>query len=122
DYLVGAGISTTESGSMIAGYGGLDAPVRLPSGHWIARVVWPTNVDDPDVATAMMMSDDFRPVFNTSYDLFDPEGRFLYSLVSEDTSEGEIGSRLQLGDDGALYTQLSDPVPQVRRYRVAIGE
>ena len=122
DYLVGAGISTTESGSMIAGYGGLDAPVRLQSGHWIARVVWPTNVDDPDGATAMMMSDDFRPVFNTSYDLFDPEGRFLYSLVFEDTSEGEIGSRLQLGGDGALYAQLSDPFPQVRRYRVAIGE
>jgi hypothetical protein len=122
DYLVGAGVYSTDTGSMIAGFGGLYAPVQLSDGYWLARVVWPTNVDDPDVATGMMMNDEFVPEFNTSYDLFDAEGRFLYSLVSEGTREGEYGSRLVLGPDGALYTQATEPFPQVRRYRVVIEE
>lgn len=120
DYLVGAGVHSTDSGSMIAGFGGLYAPVQLSGGFWLARVVWPTNVDDPNVATGMMMNDEFVPEFNTSYDLFDAEGRFLYSLVSEGTREGEYGSRLMLGPDGALFTQVSEPFPQVHRYRVVI--
>jgi len=121
DYLVGAGVHETSTGSMIAGFGGLYAPVQLASGHWLTRVVWPTNVDDPNVATGMMMNDEFTPVFNTSYDLFDPEGRFLYSLVSEGTREGEYGTRLMLGPGGALYTQATEPFPQVRRYRVVVS-
>lgn len=122
DYLVGAGVYSTDTGSTIAGFGGLYAPVQLASGHWLARVVWPTNVEDPNVATRMMMNDELVPEFNTSYDLFDPEGRFLYSLVFENTREGEYGTRLMLGPDGALYTQATEPFPQVRRYRVLIEE
>lgn len=120
DYLVGAGVHSSDTGSMIAGFGGLYAPVRLAGGHWLARVVWPTNVDDPDVATRMMMNDEFVPEFNTSYDLFDADGRFLYSLVFEGTREGDYGSRLMLGPGGKLYTQATEPFPQVRRYRVVI--
>lgn len=56
-----------------------------------------------------------------SLDLFDAEGRFLFSLENSGDAP-TIGSPTAVGPDGRLYTRVLDPFPPVRRYRVEIEE
>lgn len=121
DYLRRAGTHSSEAaGSTIMGFGGVDAPVQLPGGYWLTRVVWPANVDDPDVAVYRILTEDFEVDFNSSYDLFDAEGRFLYSRLFPGNDSDDFGADLQTGPDGAVYTIVADPFPHVRRYRVRV--
>ena len=112
---------------MIAGFGGVGAPRRLASGHWVSAVSWPTNVDDPDDAVRRIVEAnqggaEFEAKFQASVDLFDAEGRFLYSLMSGSGRNPEVGTILFVGPDDRVYTRSSDPFPQIRRYRVEIRE
>jgi hypothetical protein len=59
---------------------------------------------------------------NHPLDLFDAEGRFLYSLVEDGAFTPSIGRPQLVGADGRLYTISDDPFPQIRRYRVQIEE
>ncbi len=128
DYLRPAGTHAIEGGSsMIAGFGGVYGLIQLPGGHWLTSASWPTNVDDPNDAVRRMMEarqgdDEFTTEFMASIDLFDPEGRFLYSVFTERERTPEIGSILFVGPDERLYTQVSEPFPQIRRYQVVIEE
>jgi len=122
DYLKPAGTYTTDTGSMMSGFGGVGAPVLLPGGYWITYVSWPSNVGDPNVAVSMMATSEFTVEWMSSLDLFDPEGRFLYSSITEGSLTPDIGRPLFVDAGGKLYTQLSDPFPQLRRYRVVIEE
>ncbi len=122
DYLRGAGTYTTDQGYTMRAFGGVYSPVRLASGHWLGFVYWPSNVDDPDAAVALMSNDEFETEYVASLDMFDADGRFLYGLEYPGTSTPEIGRPLFVDADGKLYTQLADPFPQVRRYRVIIDE
>ena len=101
-------------------YSGLEAALCLPTGHWLATARW---VDVPDPAQDWAMRH-ARGTLNevpwrSSLDLFDPDGRFLYGLEAAG-SWPSIGYLRTVGPDGKLYTSVSDPFPQVRRYRVEI--
>lgn len=122
-YLRRAGFHATERGGSMRSFGGLEAPLALASGHWLATASWPTNVEDPDAFVRRSMGGDPQQVeWACSLDLFDPEGRFLLSLVEEGRRVPGIGEPLGVGPDGRLYTFSEEPYPQVRRYRVELEE
>lgn len=91
----------------------LAPPLVLPSGHWLVWAWWTSNGKDGRLAGRRLAS---------SVDLFDPEGVFLVSLTTEGQSVPGIGRPELVGPDGRLYTVASEPYPQVRRYRVEIGQ
>jgi hypothetical protein len=57
--------------------------------------------------------------WRSSFDLYDREGRLLYSLV-EDGTWPSTGTPKLIGPDNRLYTIAGDPFPQIRRYRVEV--
>ncbi|HEX9701002.1 MAG TPA: 6-bladed beta-propeller [Acidobacteriota bacterium] len=123
DYLVRVGVHFIDKrrGS-IGSFGQLMAPLALESGHWLVSAYWPTNIDDPDAEIRRMMETRERTTteYANSLDLFDPDGRFLGSVLQEGTNAPDIGRPELVGPDGRLYTTLYNPFPQVRRYRVRI--
>jgi hypothetical protein len=121
DYLRRPGFAARDPDQYAGmGLGGLGAPIVLASGHWLVVASWPTNVDDPDAYTALPA--DRRPPIEwaSSLDLFDAEGRFLHSVVTEGRPSPQIGRPWAAGGEAQLYTVSADPFPQVRRYRVRI--
>ena len=119
DYLRGPGFVLL--GDQYAGrsFGGLGAPIVLASGHWLTVASWPTNVADPDAFMEIPAGQRPELQWASSLDLFDAEGRFLYTIPS-DGPVPEIGRPWAVGADGRLYTVSATPFPQVRRYRVVI--
>lgn len=104
-------------------YSSLSAPLRLSSGHWVASARW-IDVADPAADYARRKAAP-GPLFGDSpfvisLDVFDPDGRFLYTF--RDDPEDPIGYLERVDSDGKLYTSVSDPFPHVRRYRVEIDE
>lgn len=105
-------------------YSSLSAPLRLATGHWLTSARW-INTDEPAADYAHRKAGP-GPVFGdspftTSIDLFDPDGRFLYSFHG-DPGDPLIGYLETVASDGKLYTSVSDPFPQVRRYNVVVNE
>lgn len=119
--LVRPGIwESMDGGVTIRAYSTISAPLRLPGGHWIAMASWPTNVSDPDDYIRLSRSGNAPDVESAySLDLFDEEGRLLYSLTGEG-SDPDIGELAHVDADGKLYTIATDPYPQIRRYRVVL--
>jgi hypothetical protein len=106
-------------------FGQLNAPLPLPSGHWLAYVWWEPGVDDPEAEANRRAESDERLDDSRqrhAIDLFDPEGRFLYSWTGGSGRVPEIGNPERIGAAGRLYTTVNDPYPQIRRYRVEIDE
>ena len=101
-------------------FGGLGAPIVLPTGHWIVVASWPTNVDDPNAYVELPPQERPAIQWSSSIDLFDPEGRFLYSLETPGSPVPAIGGPWATDTEGRLYTVIAQPFPQVRRYRVVI--
>jgi len=106
----------------VASFSALNAPLRLPTGHWLTSAYWPTDIDDPDEEARRVFEagQQVRHPYRNSVDVFDPDGRHLFSIVRDGGTRPEIGDLALVGPDGKLYTSLSDPFPQVRRYRVEI--
>jgi hypothetical protein len=100
--------------------GGLSAPLTLSSGHWLVYASWPTNVDDANTYAEIPAAQRPPVEWASSLDLFDPDGTFLYSEVTEGSPLPEIGRPWATGPDAALYTVSTAPFPQVRRYHVEI--
>lgn len=103
-------------------YSSLSPPLRLLTGHWLVRAQW-IDVADPAAdyarrknAPGSLFADS---PFRTALDLFDGNGRFLYSIQSG-RGETLLGYLEAVGRDGKLYTSVREPFPQVRRYRVQI--
>lgn len=104
------------------------APLGLPDGRWIAVSYGPPDVEDPAAYLTELLQ--WRPgagpppVQRTTVDLFDAEGRLLTSVVRDrPLTEGrfpEMGYPQTVGPEGSFYTSVSDPYPQVRRYRLDI--
>ena len=102
-------------------YGGLNAPVRLPSGHLLVSVSWASNVDDPDAHYRRSETGSAEePVFTTALDLFTANGRYIGSLQWKDRYDPSVGALKEVGPNGALYTATTDPFPQIRRYDVRL--
>ena len=120
NYLRGPGFALQDSGTSGISLGGLSAPVVLSTGHWLVYASWPTNVDDPN-AYAEIPSEQ-RPALEwaSSVDLFDADGRFLTSVVTDGSPLPAIGRPWAAGPGSTLYTVSTAPFPQVRRYRVVI--
>lgn len=115
------GVVDEEAGS-VGGFGYVIPPVRLASGHLLVQAVWSTNIPDPLAALrhAVKNRADLPRENRHVVDLFDPEGRWLTNVTWDHPERPEHGSIRSVGPDGKLYTLVTDPFPQVRRYRVVI--
>jgi hypothetical protein len=108
-------------------FGAVSAPMPLASGNLLVSVSWTEGIDDPDAAARDFFAarrEDREPpelVRGRALDLYDGEGRFLYSH-REDDADWAMGTIRFVGPDDRLYTVADDPFPQVRRYRVIIEE
>ena len=120
DYLRRPGFAALDEQYLGVALGGLAAPIVLDSGYWLVLAAWPTNVDDPNALAETPAAQRPEIVWASSLDLFDPEGRFLYSLHTPGSQSPEIGRPWAVGPHGRLYTVVADPFPQVRRYRVIL--
>lgn len=120
DYLRRPGFALLDEQYLGVALGGLAAPLVLDTGHWLAMASWPTNVDNPNALAETPVNE--RPAIEwaSSLDLFDAEGRFLYTLPYPGARAPDIGTPFAAGPGGALYTVSTDPFPQVRRYRVIV--
>jgi len=104
----------------ISTYSNVSAPLRLASGHWLSSAFWATNVPDPDEHLRLSRNGNAPDVENAyTLDLFDEEGKLLYSLTGEGSTP-DIGQLAHVDAAGKLYTIVFDPYPQVRRYRIVL--
>ena len=120
DYLRRPGFAMVEKQYLGVALGGLAAPIVLDSGYWLVLATWPTNVDDPNALAETPAAQRTEIMWASSLDLFDPEGRFLYSAHTPGSQSPAIGRPWAVGPRGRLYTVIADPFPQVRRYRVVL--
>lgn len=120
DYLRRPGFAARGTQFAAISFGGLGAPIVLPTGHWIVVASWPTNVDDSNAYVELPPQQRPTIQWSSSIDLFDPEGRFLYSLETPGSPVPAIGGPWATDTEGRLYTVIAQPFPQVRRYRVVI--
>lgn len=120
DYLRRPGFAIVDEQYLGVALGALGAPIVLNSGHWLVLAAWPTNVDDPNGLAETPAAQRPEILWASSLDLFDPAGRFLYSLRTPGSQSPEIGRPWAVGPRGRLYTVIAEPFPQVRRYRVIL--
>ncbi len=120
DYLRRPGFAARGDRYLGVSFGGLGAPIILQSGHWLVLASWPTNIDDPNTFAELAATERPSIEWASSLDLFDPDGRFLYSVQSPGRQVPEIGRPWAVGPTGRLFTVSADPVPHVRRYRVVL--
>ncbi|PEN05693.1 hypothetical protein CRI93_12355 [Longimonas halophila] len=121
DTIMGPGVFQGEGSTMMRMYGYLGAPAVLPNGHMLVASSWPTNVQDPNEHTEQSANDNAEdPIPASAIDLFDPEGRFQGRLLWEEMRTPGIGRIQTTGPEGTLYTTVSTPFPQVRRYAVTV--
>ncbi len=126
EHTMRSGVASGDGFSGIMDFGGLDEPMPLASGHMLVPVNWTEGIDDPDAAASAYFAQprEEREQPGTrgrALELYDAEGRFLYSY-EEDDINWEMGFIQFVGPDDRLYTVADDPFPHVRRYRVVIEE
>ena len=108
------------SSRSISFYSVVSAPFRLTSGHWLSSAYWATNVPDPDEHLRLSTNGNAPNVVSAhTLDLFDEEGKLLYSLSGEGDMP-DIGRLAHVDAAGKLYTIVYTPYPHVRRYRVVL--
>jgi hypothetical protein len=132
DYPLRSGFWQENGGVGIASFGDVLPPMPLQPGYLLVCIYWDLNIEDPD-ATALVAgraSRERRPPPHIesrgSFDLFDRDGRLLYSMIDTPGGSREEGrwrntGRPQfIGPDNRLYTVSDEPFSQIRRYRVEI--
>ncbi|NBC00402.1 MAG: hypothetical protein GVY15_06040 [Bacteroidetes bacterium] len=103
-------------------YSTLAGPFLLPDDHLLTYTFYATGVQDPDAHLRRMIEQDGPPpTFNTTIDLFAPDGSFLGSRVWEGQQEPPIGTPVHVSAEGQLYTRTNEPFPQVRRFALTIN-
>lgn len=126
EHTLRSGVASGDGFSGIMTFGGVEAPMPLPSGHLLVPISWTEGIDDPDDAASMYFAapreEREQPgTRGRALELYDADGRFLYSHQEEEVV-WEVGFLQFVGPDDRLYTITDDPYPQVRRYRVVIDE
>jgi hypothetical protein len=124
EHTLRSGVASGDGFSGIMTFGGLGAPMPLASGHLLVPISWTEGIDDPDDAAsryfAMPREERELPgIRGRALEIYDADGRFLYSHQEEEAT-WEIGEFELIGPDDRVYTITDDPFPQVRRYRVVI--
>jgi len=123
DYLLPPGSYSLQGRiSLFVLYSTVEAPLRLADGQWIVPTQWLAGVDDPSEVLQHAIESDVPPPnpVMSAFDYFDREGRFLGSVLRNDENLRRIGQPEVVGPDGRIYTVVSDPFPQVRRFRIEI--
>jgi hypothetical protein len=98
----------------------------LAGGYWLGTAYWVEDIEDPvaferERRAALRSGEPSEPLaYHASVDLFDPAGRYLWSLVEHDRRTPSIGNLEAVGADGRVYTIAEEPFPQIRRYRIEI--
>ena len=100
DYLRRPGFAARGDQFAAISFGGLGAPIVMPTGHWIVVASWPTNVDDPNAYVELPPQQRPAIQWSSSIDLF--------------------GRPWAVDNQGRLYTAIAQPFPQVRRYRLSL--
>jgi len=104
-------------------FGQYDAPLRLPSGHFLAHHYRAEGIVDHeefrrkwDVYLEQRGGNDFR-TWTGQLDLLDAQGRYVGSIDFDPMEQ-----LLTLDPDGRLYTSVFEPEPMIRRYEVILSE
>jgi len=127
DYPVRSGFVDDDRGQGVAGFGEVLAPMPLDANYLLVCVSWVRNVEDPDALAGQRIQAlregrfSIPPGHASSFDLYDRQGRLLYSIVEEGFRWPTTGEPQFIGPDDRLYTIAGDPFPQIRRYRVAVS-
>ncbi len=122
DKIVRPGILIEGNSRGIRGYCDLKPLKRLSGSYKLASAMWPDNLSDPDAHMKQERNGTAEElIYKNMIDLFSNEDELLYSLYGEG-SIPEIGLIHHIDRSGRVYTVVSDPFPQVRRYRVLIDE
>lgn len=102
-------------------FGQYDAPLLLPSGHFLVHHSRVEGIADHDefrrewdLYLERRGRDDFRNWVG-QLDLLDEQGRYIGSIDFD-----PLERLLTIGPDGSLYTGVFEPEPQIRRYEVVI--
>ncbi len=114
---------TFNNGSVRASrlFGGLNAPIKLSQQYFITTINWPINIDNPDEYVRKSVNGSAPDVqFAFSLDLYRHDGALLYSLEKMTQPGLTIGDITYVNSKGNIYTRISEPYPQVRRYRIII--
>lgn len=124
-HLVRTGFTVGDGGrGFFARMGWVGPPVVFPDGMWLVSASWPTGVSDPDAWIRKLVLEPGSPPERgppgRSLDFFEADGRYLGGFQWVGDSGPEIGLPVLVAADGKLYTERSDPFPQLRRYRVMI--
>jgi hypothetical protein len=118
-------------------YGMIRPPMALPGSYFMVHASWDTRVTDPDATAAERgFESDYGPTgWRATFDIFNPQGRFMQSvefpgpLVVAPGGWALLAYPLEIGlpihtagtDAGEqpyLYARSDDPFPQIRRYKI----
>lgn len=126
DYPARAGFARYERRGLTKTFGEVLAPMLMEPEFLLVAVTWVPDVEDPDeIAEHALRSSPEELAAQvtswlSSFDLYDREGRLLYSLVEEGDDWPSTGRPQFIGPDNRLYTIAGDPFPQIRRYEVVV--
>ena len=131
EYPVRSGYFEENGMRGVFGFGEVRPPMHLDPDYLLVGVTWTIGIDDPNTFALDAFRDRREransgeapappPPSLSSFDLFDREGRLLYSLLEDTGNWPSTGRPLFIGPDNRLYTLADDPFPQIRRYRVIV--
>jgi len=104
--------------------GRLFAPIDLNDEYALCFSYWPVGksvTDDGDGSSTNPFAPDPNIEFRSMIDLINNDGEILYSYYYDQRSP-DIGRIVYADSFGKLYTVVSEPYPQVRRYAVHINK
>lgn len=121
--LVRPGIQDGSSGSAIANFSTMNAPVRITDNYYLATGNWPVDRIDPDERLSRMMdrSSPLDPLeYESTIDLYDAQFELLYSWTTPDISHEDFRSIQGWDQAGKIYAVMKTDFPQIGRFRVVV--
>ncbi|MEM6646358.1 MAG: 6-bladed beta-propeller [Bacteroidota bacterium] len=119
NHLLGPAFSGTGRDAEVAVFSGLMPIARFASGHLVARTWWPSDIGSRE---AQLKHSQLGASYQSCLDFFDADGVFLGSVACSDNPASELGFPIAVDGQNRLYTTVSLPYPQIRRYDVTFGQ